>query len=202
MTIPKKTAADAKRDGFNLFFVLDLDISSLLCPIVNSLCALFLWVISRLFAVEVDRDLPSKSVRVCDMFDAPNSRNNHSFRFVTILPSTSMRAAVAFVALSAALSSVSAGLVSRQSLPSCANPCITNANLGGCSATDDTCLCENQTFINSTTTCIESSCTGNDLQEAEQYAQSLCLAVGVTLTIATPTPTSTSPTSSSSSSST
>ncbi|KAI6115318.1 hypothetical protein EDD16DRAFT_1594859 [Pisolithus croceorrhizus] len=113
-----------------------------------------------------------------------------------------MRAAVALVALSAALSSASAGLVSRQSLPSCANPCITNANLGGCSATDDTCLCESQTFINSTTTCIESSCTGNDLQEAEQYAQSLCLAVGVTLTIATPTPTSTSPTSSSSSTAT
>ncbi|KAI6018318.1 hypothetical protein EDC04DRAFT_2742509 [Pisolithus marmoratus] len=102
-----------------------------------------------------------------------------------------MRFAVAFVTLSAALSSVSAGFVTRQTLPACAQTCITNADLGGCSITDDTCLCNNQTFVSSTTSCIESSCTGSDLQEAEQYAQSLCLAVGVTLTISTPTASST-----------
>ncbi|KAI6145231.1 hypothetical protein BKA82DRAFT_4171290 [Pisolithus tinctorius] len=103
-----------------------------------------------------------------------------------------MRFAVALVALSAALSSMGAGLISRQSLPSCAEPCITNANLDGCSATDDTCLCNSQTFVNSATSCIESACTGSDLQQAEQFAQSLCLSVGVTLTIATPSATSSS----------
>ncbi|KAI6020106.1 hypothetical protein PISMIDRAFT_678658 [Pisolithus microcarpus 441] len=103
-----------------------------------------------------------------------------------------MRVAVVLVALSAALSSVSAGFVSRQTLPACAQTCITSANLGGCSATDDSCLCRNQSFVNAVTSCIESSCTGSDLQQAEEFAQSLCLAVGVTLTISTSTATSAS----------
>ncbi|KAI5989731.1 hypothetical protein EDD15DRAFT_2106711, partial [Pisolithus albus] len=45
----------------------------------------------------------------------------------------------------------------------CADTCITNVNLGGCSATDDSCLCHNQSFISSVTSCVEASCSGSDL---------------------------------------
>ncbi|KIJ16487.1 hypothetical protein PAXINDRAFT_168597 [Paxillus involutus ATCC 200175] len=99
-----------------------------------------------------------------------------------------MRFAVALFALTA-VSSVSSALIARQSLPNCAAPCLANANFDGCSPDDDTCLCHDQTFIDSTTSCIQSSCTGSDLAEAEAFAQSLCLAVGVTLTVASATST-------------
>ncbi|KAJ8596835.1 hypothetical protein M405DRAFT_928505 [Rhizopogon salebrosus TDB-379] len=95
-----------------------------------------------------------------------------------------MRFPVAVLVLSAAVSSVFAALVARQSLPNCAVPCITNADYGNCSSTDDTCLCHSQAFINSTTTCIQASCTGSDLTNAEAASQALCAAVGVTLTTA------------------
>ncbi|KIK93680.1 hypothetical protein PAXRUDRAFT_144531 [Paxillus rubicundulus Ve08.2h10] len=99
-----------------------------------------------------------------------------------------MRFAVALFALTG-VSSVSSALVARQSLPNCAAPCLTNANFDGCSPDDDSCLCHDQVFIDSTTSCIQSSCTGSDLAEAEAFAQSLCLAVGVTLTAASTIPT-------------
>ncbi|EJD01850.1 uncharacterized protein FOMMEDRAFT_88233 [Fomitiporia mediterranea MF3/22] len=76
----------------------------------------------------------------------------------------------------------SAFLVSRQNVPQCALTCIGNADLGGCSATDNQCLCTNQQFIQSTTTCIESTCSGSDLAAAEAFAQQSCASVGVTLT--------------------
>ncbi|KIM54030.1 hypothetical protein SCLCIDRAFT_1222324 [Scleroderma citrinum Foug A] len=108
-----------------------------------------------------------------------------------------MRVAAAILTLSAAFSSANATLFARQTLPSCATTCITGASLGSCSATDDSCLCNDQAFISSTTSCIESSCTGNDLVEAEQYAQAICLAVGVTLSVTAPASTATTPSSTS-----
>ncbi|KAH8112804.1 hypothetical protein DFH11DRAFT_384023 [Phellopilus nigrolimitatus] len=75
-----------------------------------------------------------------------------------------------------------ATLVSRQSPPQCALTCIATANTGTCSSTDNKCLCANQAFVSSTTNCIESTCTGSDLQSAIQFAQADCAAVGVTLT--------------------
>ncbi|KAF9233042.1 hypothetical protein BU15DRAFT_54385, partial [Melanogaster broomeanus] len=59
----------------------------------------------------------------------------------------------------------------------CAAPCLANADYGGCSPTDDSCLCTNEVFLNSTTTCIEAACSGSDLAEAEAFSQALCLAV-------------------------
>ncbi|KDQ56542.1 hypothetical protein JAAARDRAFT_36030 [Jaapia argillacea MUCL 33604] len=88
-----------------------------------------------------------------------------------------MRFTFAIVALTSALAAVSA-----QSIPACATPCLANANLGGCAATDNACLCKNQAFISSTTACIQANCTGSDLTNAEAAAQALCAAVGVTLT--------------------
>ncbi|KAG2357901.1 hypothetical protein BDR07DRAFT_1222942, partial [Suillus spraguei] len=96
-----------------------------------------------------------------------------------------MRFAVVVLALS--VSSAFAALVTRQSMPNCAVPCLTNADFGNCSETDDSCLCHSQAFINSTTTCIQASCTGSDLSNAEAASQSLCAAVGVTLTTSSAT---------------
>ncbi|KAG9310172.1 hypothetical protein JVU11DRAFT_9795 [Chiua virens] len=103
-----------------------------------------------------------------------------------------MRFAVPLSVLLAAVSSTLAALTARQSLPSCAVPCMENADTGSCAPVDDSCLCKNQQFINSTASCIASSCTGSDLQNADAYAQQLCLAVGVTLTESSATSTSTS----------
>ncbi|KZP18635.1 hypothetical protein FIBSPDRAFT_1046130 [Athelia psychrophila] len=70
----------------------------------------------------------------------------------------------------------------RQSLPSCAVPCIENAQYGDCGQQDNVCMCNNSNFIYTTTACIESLCTGSDLTNAEQYSQAICRSVGVTLT--------------------
>ncbi|KZP09227.1 hypothetical protein FIBSPDRAFT_1047496 [Athelia psychrophila] len=70
----------------------------------------------------------------------------------------------------------------RQSLPSCAVPCIENANYGTCGQQDNVCMCNDDNFIDTTTACIESTCSGSDLINAEQYSQAICRSVGVTLT--------------------
>ncbi|KAF5366599.1 hypothetical protein D9758_008974 [Tetrapyrgos nigripes] len=103
--------------------------------------------------------------------------------------------------LSAALISLtSASSVSRRQsgLPDCAFTCISTADTGNCVRSDNDCLCRNQAFIDSTTQCIESSCSGNDLQAALSGAQQLCALVGVTLT-STPTLSATDTSSSASS---
>ncbi|KAG1792029.1 uncharacterized protein HD556DRAFT_1382354 [Suillus plorans] len=103
-----------------------------------------------------------------------------------------MRFAVVVLTLSVAVSSAFAALITRQSLPNCAVPCLTDADFGNCSSTDDNCLCHSQAFINSTTTCIHASCTGSDLTNADAASQSLCAAVGVTLTAGSAAATATS----------
>ncbi|KAJ3800966.1 hypothetical protein GGU11DRAFT_741994 [Lentinula aff. detonsa] len=110
-----------------------------------------------------------------------------------------------FVAVSilSAFTSTCASLISRQTFPSCSQSCLANADLGSCSADDDTCLCNTPAFISSTASCIADSCTGNDLTEANAAAQDLCLAVGITLTASSiPISTSTAPASSGSASAT
>ncbi|KAJ3934325.1 MAG: hypothetical protein NXY57DRAFT_700613 [Lentinula lateritia] len=84
------------------------------------------------------------------------------------------------VSLLSAITSTCASLLPRQTFPTCSQSCLANADLGSCSADDDTCLCNTPAFISSTATCIASSCTGDDLTEANAAAQDLCL--GVTLT--------------------
>ncbi|KAG0699426.1 hypothetical protein DFH29DRAFT_936956 [Suillus ampliporus] len=103
-----------------------------------------------------------------------------------------MRFSVVVLTLSAAFSTAFAAMIARQSIPNCAVPCMINADFGNCASTDDSCLCHSQAFINSTTTCIQSSCTGSDLTNAEAASQQLCAAVGVTLTSASATATATS----------
>ncbi|KAL7284696.1 hypothetical protein ACG7TL_002000 [Trametes sanguinea] len=115
----------------------------------------------------------------------------------------------AVLALAAALSTASAAQIDRRQAgyPSCALPCLANADFGSCDPTDDNCLCHSSGFINSVTSCVLTACSGNDLQQAESAAQQACASVGVTLT-ATPSgsqtsaaPSGTSPASSGSASS-
>jgi len=122
---------------------------------------------------------------------------NSSLSFHLLHEFTIMRFSVVLVVLSTAFASVSAAVSSRQ-LPNCALSCLASGPLGNCASNDNACLCRNTAFITETTQCIEQSCSGSDLTEAEQYSQQLCEAVGVTLTS---TPTASSSTGSSGTSS-
>ncbi|KAK7040743.1 hypothetical protein VNI00_009649 [Paramarasmius palmivorus] len=83
--------------------------------------------------------------------------------------------------------------VSAQNLPTCAFTCVASADTGSCGM-DNKCLCSSQAFVESTTKCIMSSCTGDDLQAAVAGAQQLCADAGVTLSV--PSASSTAPSSS------
>ncbi|KAA1475341.1 hypothetical protein DENSPDRAFT_852913 [Dentipellis sp. KUC8613] len=108
-----------------------------------------------------------------------------------------MRFTLATVAAAlASTASASNLLLARQAgYPNCAVPCLTSADFGSCSQSDLKCLCTSANFITSVTQCIESSCQGSDLTNAEAAAQSECAAIGVSLTSSIPAPTSTAPSS-------
>ncbi|KAF5325447.1 hypothetical protein D9619_010044 [Psilocybe cf. subviscida] len=90
---------------------------------------------------------------------------------------------VAITLFGAAASASASTLFARQNtLPDCAIPCTMSADFGGCAPTDNHCLCTNQAFVSSTTTCVQKACTGTDLQNALAFSRDLCLKVGVTLT--------------------
>ncbi|KAH7337450.1 hypothetical protein B0J17DRAFT_663026 [Rhizoctonia solani] len=101
-----------------------------------------------------------------------------------------MRASIIVAALAAV---ASATTLNRRQYPSCAMSCIQNANIGTCSPTDNTCMCKSQAFIESTAACVNKSCSGDDLDKANEISRALCLAAGVTLS-ETATPSATSPT--------
>ena len=61
--------------------------------------------------------------------------------------------------------------------PACALTCDENADYGPCVATDDSCLCDYEPFINSTTACIQQTCQGAEFAAAQAAAVSLCEAV-------------------------
>ncbi|KAI0033014.1 hypothetical protein K488DRAFT_85311 [Vararia minispora EC-137] len=113
-----------------------------------------------------------------------------------------------FAIVLALATSASASIMVKRAYPSCANPCLVNPNLGGCSSASDlTCVCNSNVFISSTSQCFNQHCSGADLDQANQTAQQACLAAGVTLTSApsgassTPVPSATSPAPSASASS-
>ncbi|KAH9474500.1 hypothetical protein JR316_0012960 [Psilocybe cubensis] len=105
-------------------------------------------------------------------------------------------------AATASATALNSNVFSRQSgLPNCAVPCALNADYDGCSPTDNHCLCTSSKFVDSTTTCVMSSCTGQDLQDALSFSQGVCLKVGVTLTSSAASSTSATSSSTASSSS-
>ncbi|KAK0186516.1 hypothetical protein F5146DRAFT_133983 [Armillaria mellea] len=117
-----------------------------------------------------------------------HKKSSLGFRILTSFPPTSFSLPVpfamhlSFTVLSALfVTAWGSMLLDRQtSLPDCALPCITNVDYGSCSPSDNACLCKSATYVNTTTTCIESSCTGSDLTTAIATAQALCAEVGVT----------------------
>ncbi|KAI0922635.1 hypothetical protein AcV5_009556 [Taiwanofungus camphoratus] len=115
-----------------------------------------------------------------------------------------MRFAFALVVLFGVFTTASAATLqlTKRQFPNCAESCLVNANLGGCNSSDDSCLCNNSAFVDSVTSCIQSSCSGSDLTNAESGARQLCEAVGVTLSASSTSgassaiPSSTAPTTS------
>ncbi|KAG9097064.1 hypothetical protein FRC07_010841 [Ceratobasidium sp. 392] len=95
-----------------------------------------------------------------------------------------MRVSFAVLALAAVASASS--VFRRQSMPACAMQCIMTADTGSCDATDNTCLCKSDPFIQATYKCISSTCQGDDLASANDAARALCAAAGVTLTQSDP----------------
>ncbi|KAJ7481435.1 hypothetical protein FB451DRAFT_128641 [Mycena latifolia] len=93
----------------------------------------------------------------------------------------SVVATLALFAASAQASINPSSLLRRQSLPSCANDCIANPNLGACTTVSDDCLCRDNTFVTTTFACIQAACKGQDLATAIADAAALCAAVHVTL---------------------
>ncbi|KAF8208128.1 hypothetical protein K438DRAFT_1712935 [Mycena galopus ATCC 62051] len=71
--------------------------------------------------------------------------------------------------------------LSRRQGPSCEQSCLANPDLGNCSASNLTCLCNNSDFVQGTFDCIKAACTGTDLEQAIQLAAATCQSVGVTL---------------------
>lgn len=58
----------------------------------------------------------------------------------------------------------------------CSIPCLTNADTGSCTPTENPCLCANDLYLRSTTDCIQSSCSAADLQTAAVVARQICSA--------------------------
>ncbi|KAL5478509.1 hypothetical protein ACEPAI_2693 [Sanghuangporus weigelae] len=92
-----------------------------------------------------------------------------------------MRLSLSLALSGIAISSAFASLLSRQEVPECALTCIANADLGGCAATDNVCLCESQKFVNSTETCFDRECEAQDLEDAGAFVKATCKSVGVTI---------------------
>ncbi|KAL1679355.1 hypothetical protein EV122DRAFT_263867 [Schizophyllum commune] len=84
----------------------------------------------------------------------------------------------------------------QDTIPACLTSCISDANTDTCDPADTACLCNNQTFVNSITSCVQSTCDADSVQAAAQSASALCQAAvsgpfyinyGATLAIPTST---------------
>ncbi|KIK57433.1 hypothetical protein GYMLUDRAFT_46314 [Collybiopsis luxurians FD-317 M1] len=91
--------------------------------------------------------------------------------------------AVVLVSVLASASASESFFFKRQqlNLPSCAVSCLASAPTGSCSTSDEKCLCSSSQFIAGASSCIESSCSGSDIQSALGAAATLCAQAGVTL---------------------
>ena len=49
--------------------------------------------------------------------------------------------------------------------------------MGDCSSTDNTCLCKNQYFIDSVTSCLQKTCSSDEVETANAGAQEICKSV-------------------------
>ena len=59
----------------------------------------------------------------------------------------------------------------------CALPCLTTITSASCAANDTKCLCQDKDFVNKTTLCFQTNCTGDDLTKSVAAAVEMCRAV-------------------------
>lgn len=59
----------------------------------------------------------------------------------------------------------------------CALPCLASVDTGSCARDDANCLCRNEQFVEDTTLCFESKCSGADLDKSIAAAIAMCRAV-------------------------
>ncbi|KAH8823440.1 hypothetical protein DL96DRAFT_1617557 [Flagelloscypha sp. PMI_526] len=86
------------------------------------------------------------------------------------------------LAFSALLVATVLAQVDISTLPACLVECMVNATVGACSYTDAKCLCQSQSFLLSSTTCVVSKCNGDDITKSLQDAAGLCADAGAPLT--------------------
>ncbi|KIO20057.1 hypothetical protein M407DRAFT_30288 [Tulasnella calospora MUT 4182] len=72
-----------------------------------------------------------------------------------------------------------AGVDLDNPIPECGKSCFQAAPPGDCSTEDGACLCNNRDYITSIHTCLQGSCTGQDLQAAVLVGKATCRAYGV-----------------------
>ncbi|KAF3936137.1 hypothetical protein ABW19_dt0200768 [Dactylella cylindrospora] len=88
---------------------------------------------------------------------------------------------LALLSTTASFSVTSAQLIT---LPLCAQDCISDSlQETNCTSTDTTCLCQSTGYIDILTDCVRGACEGNELQQAEDYAVTICAANGIDVTI-------------------
>ncbi|KAF8316373.1 hypothetical protein DL93DRAFT_2056421, partial [Clavulina sp. PMI_390] len=59
----------------------------------------------------------------------------------------------------------------------CAANCITNTSTDSCTASNYTCLCNDQKWLAATTQCFSSQCTGADVVAAYSIQHAVCQAL-------------------------
>ncbi|KAH7018077.1 uncharacterized protein B0I36DRAFT_368125 [Microdochium trichocladiopsis] len=77
------------------------------------------------------------------------------------------------------------GAVSANTLPSCAQSCVTKftsgSNIGSCPSSNAACICKNTALLGDFACCLSSGCSKGDQTSAVSYAHSICSAQGVTV---------------------
>ncbi|QIX00435.1 hypothetical protein AMS68_005952 [Peltaster fructicola] len=68
--------------------------------------------------------------------------------------------------------------VLADSLPTCAQSCVTNYN--GCSQFDVACICGSSAWIQGLACCVSKVCSADDQQATINYANTICAGVGIT----------------------
>ncbi|KAF5340447.1 hypothetical protein D9758_013553 [Tetrapyrgos nigripes] len=86
-----------------------------------------------------------------------------------------------------ALASASPTLRLQSRVPDCAATCIQDTNPpAGCSADDNTCLCNSNEYVYMTSNCIEDTCSADESSTGMNELKAVCEDVGVALTLPVP----------------
>ncbi|KAG9026268.1 hypothetical protein FS837_004671 [Tulasnella sp. UAMH 9824] len=72
-----------------------------------------------------------------------------------------------------------AGVDPTNPWPACAQPCVQNTPTNCEDRNNTACLCIDSSYYQTVTSCVQSSCTGQDLTNAETTGSALCRANGV-----------------------